>query len=185
LTTKKKILNCNKKKKMEKDNLLNEVLKKVTNIEEMLIQIKENNFSFDDNKRKESNYVDKEQVNNSDLEKRLNLPVEKINNLIHFENNDVVLLFNIPGKSNNEKQINATLLILTLTKLKFNKDEIASKELTKKLKTLGIGSLSILSNNLKQQRQYFVTSGAKGSINFSYKITIPGLNKGIELFKNL
>lgn len=113
------------------------------------------------------------------------LSKDTLKNIFHFEDDYIILLCNIEGKNEAEKQLKATLVILTAYNHLYDKDRILSKDLVDKLKYLGIGSLVNLSTNLRKYRQYIIPLGKQGSSNFSYKITHPGIQKGLEIINEL
>lgn len=117
------------------------------------------------------------------LSEATKLTEDSLKHVFHFEKNDVTLLCKINGNNEREKQLKTTLLILTAYHFLYGKDEILSKNLIEKLKYLGIGSLQNLSRNLKKHKQFIMVG--KGSSTFSYKITYPGIQKGISIINEL
>lgn len=104
-----------------------------------------------------------------------------LKHVFHFEEKDIILLCVVTGNNEREKQLKTTLAILTAYHFCYEKDEIRSKELIEKLKYLGIGSLVNLSTNLKNYKQFIIAVGKQGSSAFSYKITYPGIKKGLSI----
>jgi len=101
------------------------------------------------------------------------------------ENGEILLLIPPQGKNEAEKQLKATLLILTTSKYLFNQDFMKSAELIKKLEKLGIKSLVNLSTNLSRYKQLLIPRGKPKSRNFGFQITIPGEKEGLKLIKGL
>jgi len=119
------------------------------------------------------------------LSKAVGIDKGKIKYIIDFEESDFFILVNIKGDSAAEKQINATLCILTIYNYCYETKEIESEILKNKLENLGITSLGNLNINLKKFRNFIIPRGKPRSHNFSYKITIPGINRGLEIIKEL
>jgi hypothetical protein len=112
----------------------------------------------------------------------LNCSTEDIYNIISFENDrDFTFLFNIDGKKESDKQLNATLSLLTVLYYCNGEDEMTVTDLKKKLEFWGIKSLDHLSHTLKKQRQLIVLKGKGRGSKFNYKITQPGLVEGIKI----
>ncbi len=112
----------------------------------------------------------------------LQITIDEIYNIISFEGEDnFTFLFEIGGKGEPDKQLRATLCLLTVLYHCFGKDEISSKILNQKLQFWGIKSLSHISNNLKKYKNFLIPKGKAGSSKFSYKITRPGLNEGLKI----
>ncbi len=120
------------------------------------------------------------------LAQKTDLTVEELKHIFDFEENDVRIIHPVEGKSEGERQLNATLLYLTVYKYCFGLEEINSGDLRKKLTDLGIGSLVNLSSNLKRYKNYLVHKmSARGATDTSYRITIPGEIRGIKIIKEL
>lgn len=103
-------------------------------------------------------------------------------NIISFEEGDkFTLLFNIGGKNETEKQLNATLCLLTVLYYCYDKNEIATNNLKQKLEFLGIKSLNNLSDYLKKHKKFVILKGKARSSKFNYKITQPGLTAGLKI----
>lgn len=103
-------------------------------------------------------------------------------NIISFEEGEeFTFLFSIDGKNEPEKQLNATLCILTVFYYCYDQDEIATNNLKQKLEFLGIKSLDHLSHNLKKHKKLFILKGKARSSKFNYKVTQPGLNAGLNI----
>jgi len=100
-----------------------------------------------------------------------------------FEEKDLSLIATVEGKSEAVKQFKASVGILTAYHYCYHKDEIMSQDLRKKLEWLGIRSLANLSANLSDYKQLIRPKGKSGSPQFSYKITFPGIKKGLEIIK--
>ena len=119
------------------------------------------------------------------LAQKTDLTVEELKHIFDFEENDVRIIHPVEGKES-ERQLNATILYLTVYKYCFGLEEIDSGDLRKKLTDLGIGSLVNLSSNLKRYKNYIVHKmSAWGATDTSYRITIPGELRGIKLIKEL
>jgi len=107
---------------------------------------------------------------------------EDILNILSFDaDGEFTFLFEIDGNSEPDKQLRATLCILTVSYYCFAKEEMSSKNLIQKLQFWGIKSLSHISHSLKKHNRLIVAKGIAGSSNFSYKITVPGLNEGTKI----
>lgn len=110
---------------------------------------------------------------------------DQLENVLNFEKNDFKVVANINGENEIEKQIKASLIILTANYYCYEKEEINSRELASKLRWLGIKSLANLNKNLKRKEcQPFIRIVGKGN-NTAYQILNPGLKKGIEIMKEM
>ena len=117
------------------------------------------------------------------LAKKASVNKEDIYHLYDFDEK-VHLLIQPDGKNEGEKQLKATLLILTAYNHYFNEREISSSDLRNMLQDIGITSLVNLSTNLGEHRTLILhKKGKKGSTKTYYRITIPGLQKGYSLIK--
>lgn len=113
------------------------------------------------------------------------LTVDQLKHVFHVTEEDVYLIAAVDGINEVEKQIKATVAILTTQNYLLGVDEIKSKKLRPKLEKLGIRSLINLSTNLAQRPDLIVPKGEPKSPDFSYQITYPGLRKGLEIIKEL
>ena len=112
----------------------------------------------------------------------LNSSPKDILNIINFgEDGEFNFLFNIDGKNEAEKQVNATLCTLTVLYYCKDQEEITTINLKQKLEFLGINLLDNLSHTLKKQKRLVILKGKKGSSKFNYKITQPGLTAGLKI----
>lgn len=109
----------------------------------------------------------------------------QLENVFNIEEDDFKVVATINGKNEVERQIKASLIILTAFYYCYGKDEIKSRELVNKLRWLGIKSLGNLSKNLKREEcsQFIIISGKGNNIN--YQILNQGLKKGIEIIKEI
>ena len=106
-------------------------------------------------------------------------------NIVYFEEGNFKIITEIDGKNNKEKQLNATLLILTINDICYGINKIRSQELRNMLEYLGIRSLVNLSTNLKTMKNYIISDGKKASSEYGYKLTLPGKREGIKLLTDL
>ncbi|MCW1296723.1 MAG: hypothetical protein OH319_03515 [Candidatus Parvarchaeota archaeon] len=119
--------------------------------------------------------------------KTIGISLENLRSIIKVdtENYEVFILKPIIGKNEEEKQFKTSLVILTVYKNIFNRDEILSQKLRTILEKHGIKSLINLSTNLSKHKQYIIPKGKPKSSKYKYKLTLPGENKGKELIKEL
>jgi len=117
------------------------------------------------------------------LSKDAGITKEQLRCIFDFEKEDLNLIINIVGKNEAEKQFKTTLCILTAYHYCYGRDETRSQDLRKKLEWLGIKSLGILSVNLAKYKQLILPKGKPKSPEFRYKITYPGIRKGLEIIK--
>jgi len=120
-----------------------------------------------------------------DLAEKVGVDEEDLYKIFDFDEK-IHLLVQPKGKNEGEKQLKASLIILTAYNHYFNKREISSSDLIRMLEDVGIGSLVNLSTNLKEHRDLIIhKKGKRGSTKTSYRITIPGLHEGYLLIKEL
>jgi hypothetical protein len=119
------------------------------------------------------------------LSKDAGIPEERVRHVFDFEDEDLNLIATVEGKNEDEKQFKATVCILTAYHYCYGRDEIKSQDLRKKLAWLDIKSLVNLSTNLAKYKRFIIPKGKPRSPEFSYKITIPGIKKGLEIIKEL
>jgi len=110
---------------------------------------------------------------------------EQLRYVFDFEEDDLNLITSVEGKSEGEKQLSATLCILTGYEYCYGRDTIKSQILRDKLEKLGIRSLANLSTNLSKYPNYIISKGKRKSPNFMYKLTYPGKNEGLRIIKSL
>jgi hypothetical protein len=119
------------------------------------------------------------------LSKEAGISKEQLRHVFDLEKEDLKLKTTVDGKNWGEKQFKATVCILTAYHYCYSRDEIKSQDLRKKLALLGIRSLENLSSNLAEYKQFILPKGKPKSKNFVYKITYPGIYKGLEIIKEL
>lgn len=86
-------------------------------------------------------------------------------------------------KNEGEKQLRATLAILTGLSYCYEREKILSTNLRKRLEVLGIVSLQNLPTNLVKYHQFVLPRGKSGIPKFSYKITVSGKKEGLKLIR--
>lgn len=114
-----------------------------------------------------------------------NLNEQQLKQIFEFENDKFTIITNIPGNKESRRQQNASLVILTVTNYLYGSKEIKTSELKEYLRDLGIRSLVNLSTHLKSFENYILKKGRGGGKNVIYRITTPGLMKGIELIRQM
>jgi len=110
---------------------------------------------------------------------------ERLRCIFDFEKEDLNLITTFAGKKEAQKQFKATVCILTAYHCCYGRDEIRSQDLRKKLEWLGIKSLGNISASFANYKQFILPKGKAKSPKFSYKITYPGIKKGLEIIKEL
>lgn len=120
-----------------------------------------------------------------ELSKDAGITEEELRCVFDFEKEDLNLITTVEGKNEAEKQLKATICILTAYHYCYGRDEISSQDLRKKLQWLGIKSLQTLSSSLTNYKQLILPKGKPKSPKFAYKITYPGIKKGLEIIKEL
>ena len=120
------------------------------------------------------------------LAEKVGMKEEELKHIFEFEERDVRIISQTEGKSESQRQLNATLLYLTVYKFCFGLKEIRSSELRRKLEDLGIHSLVNLSTNLKQNKNcIWHKMDRRGETSTCYRITTPGEIEGLRLIKNM
>lgn len=107
--------------------------------------------------------------------------IEKIKDVIDFENNHFILLKKVQGKTLADKQVNASLCLLTAWAKGKDTPWINVTDLTKELKEIPL-SIKHLGENLTRT-EFFVPKGTKRGA--KYHITTKGWQEGIILIKKL
>lgn len=106
----------------------------------------------------------------------------EIRNVLEFENEQFVITKKILGNTTAEKQVNASLLILTAWEIGTNTHWIKVTQLADSLRDLHI-DIKHLGENLSARRDYFSIKGTRKGA--SYHVTTRGIEKGAELLKSL
>jgi len=138
--------------------------------------------------KKEEHPEEKKLIDGSirELANKLAITEEDLKHIFEFGETDVRIIAPIEGKSESQRQLNATLLYLTIYKYCFNLKEIKSSELRRKLVDLGIRSLVNLSTNLNQNQSYiWHRMDQRGDTTTSYRITTPGEIEGLRIIKEM
>jgi hypothetical protein len=115
----------------------------------------------------------------SKLASYCNVKEDEMRNIIDFENGQFILLKKIEGSTIAEKQINASLCILTAWAKGMDVPWISSEKLGDSLRELSIDTAH-LGENLTPT-QYFSLKGKRRAA--KYHITTQGWQKGTELLK--
>jgi len=110
---------------------------------------------------------------------------ESLLKLFYFEDEKLKPIFDIKRNTAKEKQIDSTLAILCVRYYLLGKNSISSIELRGMLKDLGISSLTNMATNLSEAKGLIIGEGVPGSQNFIYKITQPGIKRGLEIIRGL
>ncbi len=122
-------------------------------------------------------------INN--LIKESGLTEKNLAEILHIDRNkkEFVIITEIPGNTDAEKQKNAVLILLTVRYYLTLKDTVYASEIKTDLGKLDILSLTNLATNLKSIRRFILIKGINGSHNTTYTITEPGRREGIKLIK--
>ncbi|PIU88860.1 hypothetical protein COS64_02215 [archaeon CG06_land_8_20_14_3_00_37_11] len=157
-------------------NESDEIKKKIKNINDRLIML-ENII-----KKKTNKYMESEK-NLDYLSKKVNASITLLKQIFEFEGDNIMLL-KIPGVDTKKQIQESTLLILLAFKYYIKKEEILSTEIKKILSEHGI-PLNNFATHLKEIIPLFIrTIGKKKSTNISYRLTIPGEVRAVEILKN-
>jgi len=115
------------------------------------------------------------------LAKSCDMQIEQIMDVFDYENKQFVLLKKISGNSTAEKQVNASLCILTAWAKGMNTPWLKVTDLGKAIKEIPLPTKHLGENITKTE--YFVPKGnAKGA---KYHITTSGWKAGITLIREL
>jgi len=156
---------------MEKE--LEKIWKKLNNFEER-IKLIEDLFKKTPDLKEVGNEYDQ-------LLAETGINIDVLKEIVYFDDSGFTIITEVTGKDNKEKQINATLLILTINDICYGNNSVKSQDLKAKLEYLGIRSLVNLSTNLKTIKNYIIPDGKSGSLDYSYKITLPGKKEGLRI----
>ncbi|WXG40453.1 MAG: hypothetical protein WED07_06500 [Candidatus Freyarchaeum deiterrae] len=168
---------------MVSDEEINEIKKKLEDHEKRIKKLEEP-FEQEKEMPLKDTGVDIEDVILK-FSKEAEIKEEQVRNVFVFDKNDLNLKISVCGESEAEKQFKATVCILTAYHYCYGKDEIKSRDLRKKLKWLGIGSLGNLNQTFEEYKQFIIPVGIPSSTNFSYKINLPGIKEGLKTIKEL
>jgi hypothetical protein len=113
--------------------------------------------------------------------KNIGVTIDQLKQIFDFEEDNLILIKE-PVGTQEEKQVQATLLILTGLSYCYEKEQTLATDLKRMLDQSGI-DLKNLSTNLKKYRQRIIPRGMQGSHNFTYKITGPGKSEGLRLIR--
>lgn len=108
----------------------------------------------------------------------------QLNQIFDLGKDDLTISVEAGGESDKEKQLRATLVILTGFSYCYRKEEIHSIDLKKKLKILGI-PIANLARNLAEYPRFVLSIGKPKSPKFRYKITVPGKREGLRIIREL
>jgi len=117
--------------------------------------------------------------------KDVGISVENLRKVFDFGETNLSLIAIIDGKGEEEKQLKAALCILTAYHYFLSRDDIVAENLRDKIKNLGIKSLTNLSTYLRRYPNFIICNVRSGSNTSTYKITYPGIKRGLELIKEL
>lgn len=118
----------------------------------------------------------------AELAKRVGTSIEQLQNVVEFEKEKFHLIKALPFPSMKEKQQKASLIILTVGKLCYGVDEMRATEISSIMENIGVSSANY-AYAMSQIRQEVLGKGAgKGTV---YRITIPGVKKGLEIIKEI
>ncbi|MBE2228385.1 MAG: hypothetical protein IAE93_13605 [Ignavibacteria bacterium] len=133
----------------------------------------------------EISIVNKESTGSiSKLAEALNTTDEQLKLILDLDANDFRIIKNIEAAKLPEKQYIMTICILTISNYLFKRDYLPTKDLISQLENHGIDK-SNLNRTLKAFTEHVVAKGKKGSSDYVYKITTPGLIKGKEILKQM
>ena len=124
----------------------------------------------------------------NDLEKKLDkhdLTPDEFNSVFNTDNGRIILMKGGEGDSNAETNLRSTLLFLTGNFFLHDSKSVSSSELRKRLAESGV-RLKSHSTTLKKHSSYILHKrGPIGSTKTSYEITQSGIQKGIDLIKDV
>lgn len=109
------------------------------------------------------------------------IPVEKLKDVLDYENKQFILLKKIVGKNTSDKQLAASLCILTAWAKGMNTPWISTLKLGDAIREAGIDTKHLGENLTKTD--FFVIKGVNRGA--KYHITTQGWQKGLELLKSL
>jgi hypothetical protein len=165
-------------------NLENEITKINKKLKGLESRIEKLESFFEQNKEKPNKEINidiKECLGK--LSKASGIEEDKLKNIFYFEKDGLKILSKIKGKKESEKQLKATVSILTVYYYCYGIDKIKATDLTKQLEWLKI-SLANLSRSLSSNRKYLILKG-RSRKDYSYEITFPGRERGLEIIKEL
>lgn len=119
------------------------------------------------------------------VSKETGIKIELLEALVGYDegNNTFKLKISFTRGKEAEKQVDASLVYLTLKKFGLGNGSATSRELREMLGNLKISSLSNFAATMSSKGNYFTINGVKGSSNMTYLITAIGAQKGVEILK--
>jgi len=120
------------------------------------------------------------------ISKKLNVERERVEDFFEINQGNVEILFPLNFKAIAEQHFVFITLVLTIRKIVNGDREVDSSQVREMAKTKGLKSLVNFSTNIKKYPEYIIHKHGKiGSTSGSYKLTIDGYNRGIELLKKI
>lgn len=116
------------------------------------------------------------------LAQECNSNIEKIKNVLEFENNGFILLQPIQGETDKQKQNIACQIILTANIRSLNKEWTAASTLREFVRKNGLGDDGNLAINLKPNPNFRMKGSGKSMM---YSLTTTGWRDGLQLIKKL
>jgi hypothetical protein len=166
------------------DDSIIEIREKIRNHEERLSALEEVFHAKNEEKLLEEQ-KDAFERKLDEFSKEVNVDKERLKHIFDFGEEGLTVTTNIEGKNESERQIKATLCILTAYHFCYGRDKIRAGNLKEMLRWLGIGSLTNLNANLKRNKSLLIPKGKPGSSDFCYQITYGGLEEGKEVIRQL
>ena len=118
------------------------------------------------------------------IAKGLDINLETLKKIIDVEQEDFNIISNIPGEKQAEKQSNGALLLLAISRFGYNQDSLKSQYIKEKLEWLGIGTNNF-SRTMNSMKGKIIPKGKPGSKDYSYKITLIGLDEVKQILKKI
>jgi hypothetical protein len=117
-----------------------------------------------------------------DLAKDIGIEQERLHRLFEFEDQEIHMLEALKGATESKTQLNTALAFLITRYYYFSEQEMESGKLSRIMEDLGIGAISHLHTNLSKDRKLLIAKKKKKRID-TYRITRPGIEKGVLLLK--
>ena len=97
---------------------------------------------------------------------------------------EVTIIADMPGNTQAAKAKNLCLLYL-FAKMKLGEEIVPNEEIREVCKSHAVYDSTNFASQMKGQKKLVIASGAKGSPNFTLKLTVPGKKAAHELAKDL